>query len=330
MRDQSFPGLPGKLRFAFAAGLTLLLWLCQQSWSLPPRQPSSTPPPSKTDSRSSTLLITVRTKDGASVGLSTADLQIKVDGKTALIQQIRHVTGLPLDYAILIDNSGSERIHLEAHKVEVTEFLSKVVQPGRDHGMLVNFNDQAYVDADSANPQDLVNALAKSSARGGTALYDAVVACADGISKNEDARNDEEKDSSYAPLRLMFILSDGEDNSSHVTLDAAIQAALRAGIRIYAIGESPDPNRAHNTARATSTLKEFAQRTGGKVYLTGKDQDTTKIAADIADELTNLFAVSYTAPQQKSDGQLHKLELKSNKKGVSITAPDRYFAPTTE
>lgn len=296
-----------------------------QSWSLPPQQPSPTSAQSETASPSSTLLITARAKDGAPVELSTSDLQIKVDGKPAPIQQVRHVTGAALEYAILIDNSGSERIHLEIHKVEVAELLSKVVQPGRDHGMLVNFNDQAYVDADSANPQDLVKALAKSSARGGTALYDAVIASADGLSKKEDAKT-EDKDSSHPALRLMFILSDGEDNASHLTLDAAVQAVLRASVRIYAIGESPDPNRPHNTARATSALKELAQRTGGKVYLPGKDQDATRIAADIADELTNLFAVTYTTPQQKSDGQLHKLEIKSNSKGVSITAPDRYYA----
>jgi Ca-activated chloride channel family protein len=313
MRNQIFHGSKAKLLFPFAVGLALL---APQSWSQP-QQPSSAPAQPDT-AASSILFITARSKDRSPVELSAADLEIKADGKPALVQDVHRVSGIPLDYAILIDNSGSERIHLEAHKVEVMELLSKVVQPGRDHGMLVNFNDQAFIDAESSNPQDIVKALAKTSARGGTALYDAMVASARQMSAAKTAPT--------SVLRVMFILSDGEDNASRVTRDAAVQAVMQAGIRIYAIGETPDPDKPHNTARATSALKEFALRTGGKVYLPGKNQDATKIAADIAEELTNLFAVTYT-PQQKPDSQLHKLEIKSNKKAVSITAPDRYYTP---
>jgi Ca-activated chloride channel homolog len=303
------------LFFLIAAGFALLVSLPPQSWSQP-QQPSSVSPQPGTTA-SSTLYITARSKDGSPVELSAANLEIKADGKPALVQDVHRVSSIPLDYAILIDNSGSERIHLETHRLEVKELLSKIVRPGRDHGILVNFNDHAYVDADSSNPQDIVKALAKTDARGGTALYDAMVASSDSMSRS---RRD-----SDPVLRVMFILSDGEDNASRVNRDTAVQAALKTGIRIYAIGETPDPDKPHNTARATIALKEFAQRTGGKVYLPGKNQDATKIAADIAEELTNLFAVTYKPPQQKPDGQLHKLEIKSNKKAVSITAPDRYY-----
>jgi Ca-activated chloride channel family protein len=311
---QSVDHLAAKLLFLIAAGLALPISLSPQSWSQPQQPSSASTPPETTPT--STVFITARSKAGSPVELSASDLELKADGKPASIRDVHRVSGIALDYAILFDSSGSERAAFELQKDEAVALLSKVVQAGRDHGILVSFNDKAYVDADSANPQDLVKALAKSSPRGGTALYDAILASADDMSKS--------RSNSDPVLHVMFILSDGEDNASRVTLDGAVQTALRAGIRIYAIGERTDPDKPHNTARATSALKEFAQRTGGKVYLPGKNQDATKIAADIADELTNLFAVTYTLPQQKSDGQLHKLEFKSNKKGVSLTAPDRY------
>jgi Ca-activated chloride channel homolog len=317
MRNQSFSGSKAKLFFLFAAGLTLLLlWLSPPSWSRP-QQPSSASTQPETRA-SSTLFLTARSKDGSPVELSAANLKIKAGGKPAPVQDVHRVSGIPLDYAVLFDTSGSERTAFEQQKDEAVALLSRVVQAGRDHGMLVSFNVHAYVDAESANPQDLVKALAKSSPRGGTALYDAMVASSDSMSK---PRND-----SNPVLRVMFILSDGEDNSSHVTLDAAVQVALRAGIRIYWIGDT-DPNWTPNAPRATNALKECAQSTGGKVYFPGKDQNATKIAADIAAELTNVFAITYTLPQQKSGGQLRKLEIKCNKKAVSITAPDRYYAP---
>ncbi len=272
-------------------------------------------------SHSPTLLIAARAKAGSPTEISAQDLAMKLDGKPASIQEVHYVVGEALRYCILVDNSGSQRSTLHLQREEATELLTKIVQPGRDRGMLVNFSDQAFVDADSANPQDLVKALDKSTARGGTALYDALFACAETLS------NPTTNPGTAPVLRLIFVLSDGEDNSSHVTRDAAIQAAMKDEIKIYSFGQkNADPNSPRGSARAKDTLREFAKMTGGKTYFPGKESEVPGIVTDISQELASMFLITYSA--QTHDSQPHKLEIESAAKAVSITAPDHCYVPT--
>jgi VWFA-related protein len=122
----------------------------------------------------------------------------------------------------------------------------------------------------------------------------------------------------------MFIMSDGGDNASQADQNAAVSALLIAGIKVYAIGRRFDPTAGpFQPERGAKALNKIAESTGGKVYITTKEKDFDTALTDIADELTDIFAVTYTPPVQKSKGQFHKLEVKSRKKDISITAPDR-------
>lgn len=125
----------------------------------------------------------------------------------------------------------------------------------------------------------------------------------------------------------MFIFSHSEDNESSLSQDRAMPFVLKAGIRIYVIGQPPKNNpEALWTVKASKTLRQLAERTGGKAYFP-EHKDAGKTVADIADDLTNLLAVTFTLPDQMKDGRLHKLEVKCGKKDVSIRGPDRYYAP---
>ncbi|MGO9405574.1 MAG: VWA domain-containing protein [Terriglobales bacterium] len=260
--------------------------------------------------KSSTILITTRLKDGTPTGLSTADIEIRVDGKPATVQEVQRAAGAPLNYCLLFDGSRSERDRFKLQQHEAIELLSKI--PEGDHGMLVDFGDEYYLDENWTNhPLKLANTIASQVPdQIGTALYDAVVASADYMSKS----------SPDPGPRVMFIFSHSEDNESASRQDRAVQFVLKAGIRIYVIGQRK------NNPEASKTLRQLAERTGGKAYFP-EQKDAGKAIADIADDLTNLFAVKFTLPGQKKDGRLHKLEVKCIKEDVSLVAPDRYYAP---
>ncbi len=226
------------------------------------------------------------------------------------------MVGGALHYCLLLDTSNSERERFKREQDEAKELLSKVVQAGRDDGTLVAFSDQVYLDAEGRDPLELMNAIAKETPGGPTALYNAVVSSADHMSRS----------ASGPGLRVMFILSDGDDNFSRLNLNAAVLALLKAGIRVYVIGGTPDDARL-NGGRAGDALKQFAESTGGRVFFPVDQEDVGKAVTDITDELANIFTVTYTLPGQNPDGQLHKLQVKCRKKDVSITAPDRSYAP---
>lgn len=267
-------------------------------------------PPS---SSPATVLITARTKSGATPELSPADLEIKEDGKQATIHEVRRLGGTPLHYCVLFDTSGSEREKFQLQQGAAAELLKEVVQPGRDRGWLVLFNDRVYLGQESQDPQAVMKAIARAWSHGGTALYDAMVTCADRMWKSAPGLG----------LHTVFIFSDGQDNASHTNRDSTVSALLRSGLRVYAVGQqTKEPN-----SKGPRVLKQFAERTGGKVYFPSKEEDVNKSVADIANDLASSLLVTYSPPEEKPDEKLHKLEVKCSKKDLLIKAPDRHYTP---
>ena len=268
------------------------------------RVQSQQPSPASTPA-SATVLVVARTKDGSPAELSPGDVEIKVDGKTALVQEIRPMAGVPLHYVLLFDTSGSQHERFNLQKAQAVRLLSKVVRAARDQGMLVAFNDKAYLAAQGTNPQELVDAITRERSVGGTAFYDAAISAANRLAQAADS----------AP-RVMFILSDGQDNASQVNRYYAEQSLLNARIRVYVIGQGK-PYR-----RGGEALRLFSESTGGRAYFPARQEDESAALADIVNDLSNLFSVSYLAPYPPHR-RLQKIEVRCKGKGVSLAAPQR-------
>src|ERR1019366_9272705 len=122
--------------FIFSAEVVLVgCFSFPHAWSLQSQQPSSAstqPGTPVVAPKSSTILVTARLKDGTPTGLSTADIEIKVDGKPVTVQEV--VAGASMNYCILFDGRRSERDRFKLQQHEAIELLSKV--PASDHGML--------------------------------------------------------------------------------------------------------------------------------------------------------------------------------------------------
>jgi len=261
-----------------------------------------------------TLWITARNRDGSAAQLSATELEIKIDGKAAQVSNLGRVSPA-LRYCLLVDNSGSTRPNLHAQHDEAVGLLSKIPQAGRDYGLVVDFNDEAYIDARGTDPQKLIKGI-QQAARGGTAMYDAMVACTDELSKG----------GSDTVLRLMFVLSDGEDNASHMSREATERTLSSARVRVYSIGEEGSAN--GNATHGVGNLKHLAEMTGGRDYLPRKEWTLDKILADISSDLAGLYAVTLNPDRPLASDRLHKLEVKSSRKDVAITAPRQYFVPS--
>ena len=109
--------------------------------------------------------------------LSPRDFVVYEDGQPQQITSFRR-EDIPVSIGILVDNSGSMRTKRNA----VSKAVVNLVQASnsRDEVFVVNFNDEPYLDQDFTNKVDLLKeAIDHVDSRGGTALYDAVVASAD-------------------------------------------------------------------------------------------------------------------------------------------------------
>lgn len=274
---------------------------------------------SEIDPQSRAIWITARSKNGSSSELSASDLEVKIDGKPVSVSDVRRLSPT-LRYCLLLDISGSTRLTRKTQYDAAVALLSKIPRAGRDYGLLVAFNDQAFLDAEGSDPQKLIKGISQD-ARGATAMYDAMVACSDHMSENDAIMGVRDA------LRVMFILSDGEDNSSRMTREGAERTLVAERIRVYSIGQKDVANpHAAQTAKASKTLKQFAEATGGKSYLPAKEVTLEQIVDDISSDLASLYAVTLTSQATMPGDRLYKLEIRCGKKDFAVTAPREYLS----
>jgi hypothetical protein len=267
--------------------------------------------------RSGTIWITVHTKNEPSPELSASDLEVKLDGKPASVSDARRMAPA-LHYCLLLDDSGSTRPARSAQHDEAVALLSKIPRPNRDYGLLVTFNDEPYLDAEGADPQKLIKSIYQDS-RGATALYDAMVACSDYLSKRDSPKDEPET------LQVMFVLSDGIDNISRTSAEDAERTLIARGVRVYSIGEEyAGSNRTSQVAKASKSLKRLVEATGGKDYPLNKRMTTEQIVQDISSDLASLYAVTLSPERALAVGYVYKLEVRCRKSDCAVTAPRGY------
>ena len=134
------------------------------------------------------------------------------DGKPQNIISFRH-EDIPVAMGIVIDNSGSMR----EKRSKVNQAALNLVRASnaQDEVFVVNFNDEYYLDQDFTNDLlKLKEALEKIDAKGGTALYDAVLASADQLRLNARLER-----------KVLFVVTDGEDNASRENLEETVKQA---------------------------------------------------------------------------------------------------------
>ncbi len=136
--------------------------------------------------------------------------------------------------------------------------LVKASNP-KDETFIVNFSDEAFIDQDfTSDVNRLREGLGHIDSKGGTALYDAVVASADQLAKY-----------GTRPKQVLLIITDGEDNASTLTLEQTIRRIQELqGPTVYTIGLLfGDENSAKENRRAKRALQLLSSETGGSGVL---------------------------------------------------------------
>jgi tight adherence protein B len=160
----------------------------------------------------------------------------------------------------------------------------------------------------SAEAEGVLGGLAVAGSSG-TALYDAVVQAAQSLR------------SSPLAGRVIVLLTDGTDVSSHASLDAAVTAARRAGASVYPIGiEGPD---FHPTA-----LQALARGTNGTYHGAGSSAALAQVYASIAAELDNTWRLGYDTTARPGDDIRLRVSLQGlGSTEQTLTVPATFGSP---
>ena len=236
------------------------------------------------------------------------------DGKPQNIISFHH-EDIPVAMGIVIDNSGSMR----EKRAKVNQAALNLVRSSnpQDEVFVVNFNDEYYLDQDFTNDLlKLKEALEKIDAKGGTAFYEAVVASAEHLKRNARLER-----------KVIFVVTDGEDNASRETLEQAVkQLQEENGPSVYAIGILGDEE---HPKRAKRALEIIAQRTGGLAFFPKTLDEVDEISRQVAHDIRNQYTIGYKPTNPRTSGGFRQIRVEAKVKGHSkmvVRTKSGYYA----
>jgi Ca-activated chloride channel homolog len=266
------------------------------------------------------VVFTVTDRHGRYVkNLAKGDFSVLDDSKPAdQIRSFHNETELPLQVGLLVDASNSVRDRFKFEQESAIEFLNQTIRPRYDRAFVVGFDVTPEVTQDfTDNTEALSRGVRDLKPGGGTAMYDALYFA---------SRDKLLKERQNGPVRrAIILLSDGDDNMSHVTREEAIEMALRADVIVYTIST----NISGGKHGGDKVLERIADATGGRAFFPFQLNDVANAFVVIQDELRSQYALSYKPSDLRADGRYHTIEiLAQNHKGLRVRSRHGYYAPT--
>lgn len=271
------------------------------------------------------LYATVRDGKGASVvDLKRDDFILLEDG---VPQALTHFTSakVPLTIALLIDASNSMNLggKIDMARKAALDF-SESVDPD-DRLMILPFNDDLQGSASPVAGRSAVkDAIESITARGGTALYDALYGAAGRLAAAEGRR-------------VIVLLSDGRDQaltdnepgSLHL-FEEALEKAHRSEVAVYTIGLGRHLDTEMDLRHERSLreiLDTLARTTGGRSWYPERPGQLSGIYKRIAADLKAQYALAYVPANAARDGGWRTISLRVKEPGLTVESRAGYYAP---
>jgi Ca-activated chloride channel homolog len=219
---------------------------------------------------------------------------------------------VPVSIGLIIDNSGSMRD--KRAKVEAAALaLVKDSNPD-DEVFIVNFNDEAFLDNPhgkdfTSDIDEMKEALTRIDSRGGTAMRDAIRMSIDHL-----------KEKAHKDKKVLVVVTDGNDNSSMISLENLVRASQQSEVLIYAVGLLSDEER-REAKRAERALDELAVATGGETFFPKDLSDVDRICHQVARDIRSQYTIQYSPTNAAMDGTYRQIK-------VSVNTPGHLMART--
>jgi Ca-activated chloride channel homolog len=185
---------------------------------------------------------------------------------------------VPVEIGIVVDNSGSMR----DKRQKISEAVLNLIRGSnpQDESFVVNFGSTPYLDQDFTSDAKLLEtALHQVSARGSTALYDAVVASAVHLQNNP-----------HLSKKVLLVITDGQDNMSRETLQEAVRRLqTKNGPTVYAIGLTDDGL----SSAGRQALQSLAAATGGTAFFPQSLDEVEAITRTVARDIRSQYTLAF-------------------------------------
>jgi len=299
---------------AIAIGLAFLALIAYARYQAP--APSQDPFRISVDVPLVVLHATVTDRQGRLVtDLGEQDFEVYENGRPQHIQVFKN-EDIPVAVGLIVDHSTS----MTPKIADVTAAARSFVRASNpeDEMFVVNFNEIARLGLPASmhftdSTAELARAIADESAKGQTALYDAI---AMGLAQLQTASRDK---------KVLVVVSDGGDNASHRKLDQVMKLAEESSAVIYTVGLFDEDDEDRNPG----VLKRLARETGGEPFLPGKPGEVAAICERIARDIRHQYTFGYVPSDGARDGSYRAIRVVArtrNEGKLSVRTRTGYLA----
>jgi VWFA-related protein len=260
------------------------------------------------------------------LGLTKNDFLIFEDKVPQQIVSFRDENqSLPVYIGVLMDTSPSTAGKLKFEKNAAKDFIYTVVRLRKDRVAFVTFDHEIKLHQDFTDELDdldrAVDAVKKPGEK--TSLYDAIWQFCD------------EKMRTVPGLRVLVVITDGDDTYSRANLRDAIDIAQRTETTIFGIstkagfsGSVPGVEAGTVLDNGDREFEKLCVETGGAVFFTGDVTELERSFTKIAKELRTKYVISYTPTNDRFDGSFRSIEvrLKDTRDGRKVRTRRGYNA----
>ncbi|HVI10933.1 MAG TPA: VWA domain-containing protein [Candidatus Binatia bacterium] len=262
------------------------------------------------------------------IDLTRSDVSVNDDHKAPFaITGFRNQSQLPLRIGLVIDTSESIAGRFKFEQEAAENFIQKVLTGETDRAFVVGFSNSVLLEQDFTGDKGLIShAVGQLVPAGGTALWDAVAYAADKLSDRQE---------NVPVAKALVVISDGDDNSSSMTLAQAIKQAQRGEVTVYTVSTrealdnltfNPDSSVGEH---ALATLSDL---TGGAAFAPGSIHRLKASLNDLQQVIRSRYLISYKPALFKRDGQYRTIDIKAEKNGhkLRVYARKGYYASTAK
>jgi VWFA-related protein len=256
------------------------------------------------------LTVTVTDAAGRCVaGLSERDFAVHEEG----VPQTLSLFGaheVPADVALVLDTSGSMGMDLPRVKRAAQGLVSQL-RPD-DRAAVVAVKDAIEMPQPlTADHAHVIEALDRLRARGSTAMYDGLYTALRDFERSR-RKNPETR------RQALVLLSDGFDNSSHMTVDDVSELARRLDVTIYTVtlrnGREALPKRgvdqSDDELNANYAMRSLARDTGGLAFFPMDAGQLEAIYGAIGRELISQYSLGYVPSSSASSQAFRRVSVR--------------------
>ena len=255
-------------------------------------------------------------RGNAVVNLKLEDFELRVDGEPRPLSDLtRSETSVRL--AMLFDNSGSLDSAREFEKQAAIRFFRKVMR-SKDEAAIYSIETDSYLaQALTSDVHRLEQTIAMfGKPEGGTSLFDTIVTASTYLHP-------------YAGRRVLVIVSDGIETTSHITeFDSVVQRVLADDCQVYVVQTGLYEGANLRALAAERRMEQLTTQTGGAVYIPKTTDQLDDAFDQIAADLSQQYVLSYYPSADTRDGRVHLLDLRiKTRNDVRVRSRKGYYAP---